>query len=112
MNNPNTQGHSKLDLMRLRENLSAAYSDVRTAGASGVAYVLQHPSGAVYTDRPGAWTFDLSSARGFQQDAAPIFGAQVVPFEHARKVIKAKLGTQLLLIYELLDSFPKQSQTE
>ncbi len=89
------KGHLQVDLMRLRENLSAAYCQVLTAGTSAAAFVLQKPSGAVYTDSAGAWTFDLSSARGFQRDASPILGAVVVPFEYARKVMKNKLGTQL-----------------
>ncbi|WP_171209548.1 MULTISPECIES: hypothetical protein [unclassified Ruegeria] len=102
MSNSKYEGHLQLDLMRLRENLSAAYCEVLTAGTSGAAYVLQQPSGAVYTDRPGAWTFDLSSARGFQAKSNHILGAEIVPFEHARRVMKTKLRTQLSQIDGLL----------
>ncbi|QFT74025.1 hypothetical protein FIU92_13385 [Ruegeria sp. THAF33] len=103
MINARTQGHATLTLMRLRENLSASLSDAEAAGPAGITYVLQQPSGAVYTDRAGAWTFDLSLARGFQQGAAPILGARVMEVEAARAVIVAGLKDHLSQIDELLE---------
>lgn len=81
-------GHTSGDLVWLRDKLWAArYAAKQAKAAAGVTHVLQQPSGAIYTDRPGAWTYDLSQARMFLPEAAPILGGSVVPFEQAREAI-------------------------
>ncbi|MEM1145992.1 MAG: hypothetical protein AAGI88_25760 [Pseudomonadota bacterium] len=81
-------GHTRGDLMWIRDKLWAArYAAKQAKAAAGITHVLQQPSGAVYTDSPGAWTYDLSKARRFLPEATPIFGATVVTFEQALEVI-------------------------
>ncbi|NOD31497.1 hypothetical protein [Ruegeria atlantica] len=81
-------GQTASDLVWLRDKLWASLYPVKQVKAApGVTHVLQQSSGAVYTDRPGAWTYDLSQARMFLPEAAPILGGSVVSFERAREAI-------------------------
>ena len=78
-------GHPKLSLEKVREALSNTLSKVQnTGGATGPYYVLQLPSGQVYTDKAGSWTYLISDARSFQQTGAAMFGGQIVTVEVAR----------------------------
>lgn len=81
-------GHTASDLVWLRDKLWAArYAAKQVRDVAGVTHVLQQPSGAVYSDRPCAWTYDLSQARMYLPESAPILGGSIVPFEHAREAI-------------------------
>ncbi|WP_171100021.1 hypothetical protein [Ruegeria sp. HKCCD7255] len=69
------------------ETLGSAVFKVGNAKLTGGTHVLQQPSGLVFTSGDCGWTFDLSEARAFQADDAPMFGAAIVPLSEARQII-------------------------
>ena len=88
--------------MRHRERLSAAIANTRSAGTSGIKYVLQRPDGAVVSGKTSWWTFDIGEAYAASEYSEGLLEAVPVPTETARSYLIKLMEADLQVLSDAL----------